>query len=268
MKKKYSNYLNFGCGYRYHPEWTNIDMAKTGSDVIVANLLKGIPYPDNTFDFVYSSHNLEHYPKSKAQNVINDCYRVLKKDGIIRIVVPDLEQKARLYLYAIEKASSGDKNWAMNYEWIMLEMYDQTVRNQSGGDMLAYLSQDKIENLDFIIERGSTEIKGIIQYLQQNKNYISLMNKKYTFKEKIIKLILGSDFEAYKIGKFRLGGEIHQWMYDRYSLGLLLENSNFKNIKCWSATESYLSEWKSFNLDSEQDGTIYKPESLFIEAIK
>jgi hypothetical protein len=39
-------YLNLGCGARYHPAWTNIDIAPRGSSVIAHDLSAGIPLPD------------------------------------------------------------------------------------------------------------------------------------------------------------------------------------------------------------------------------
>jgi hypothetical protein len=35
-----------------------------------------------------------------------------------------------------------------------------------------------------------------------------------------------------------------------------------------SATESYLQDWVKWNLDTETDGTIYKPDSLYMEGKK
>ena len=64
-------------------------------------------------------------------------------------------------------------------------------------------------------------------------------------------------------GQFRFGGEIHQWMYDRYSLGRLLEKVGFKNIVIRSADTSYIDKWKEYKLDD-----ISENASLFIEAIK
>jgi hypothetical protein len=34
------------------------------------------------------------------------------------------------------------------------------------------------------------------------------------------------------------------------------------------ADESYITNWTSFNLDTEPDGSIYKPDSLYMEAVK
>lgn len=91
------NYLNVGCGGKFHKDWVNVDMTSNSKDVIVANLLKGIPFPDNSFDVVYHSQVLEHFPKEKARDFIKECFRVLKPDGIIRVVVPDLENIVNEY---------------------------------------------------------------------------------------------------------------------------------------------------------------------------
>jgi hypothetical protein len=79
---------------------------------------------------------------------------------------------------------------------------------------------------------------------------------------------VGGNCLALQIGKFRLGGEIHQWMYDTFSLGRLLKIIGFKEIIVRDAFTSYFDEWKKYNLDTEPDGTIYKPDSNYIEAIK
>jgi len=87
--------------------------------------------------------------------------------------------------------------------------------------------------------------------------------------ELILRLILRpTDLLALNIGRFRQGGEIHQWMYDYYSLSTLLQNCGFENIIQRSACDSYFADWASFNLDSEPDGSIYKPDSLYVESVK
>jgi hypothetical protein len=57
-------------------------------------------------------------------------------------------------------------------------------------------------------------------------------------------------------------------MYDYYSISLLLKNNGLSGIIRRSAHESYIPNWTNFNLDTELDGTIYKPDSLYVEAIK
>ena len=250
--------LNLGCGATFHPAWTNIDFASTNKNVITHNLLNGIPNQDESFNFVYHSHVLEHFPKNKAQNFINECFRVLKPGGLIRIAIPDLEQIAKLYLSKLNKAAQGDSSSIDDYDWMMLELLDQTVRNQSGGEMQKYLGQDNIRNIDFVRERIGTYTNSIRQsclIAKRHPNYNSEMKTPTTPQEYM------------NIGAFRMGGEIHQWMYDRFSLTRLLNISGFKHIGIVSAHESSFDDFASYNLDV-RNGKVVKADSLFIEAIK
>ena len=280
------NYLNLGCGNRFHPDWTNVNFTSSSEGVIPHNLTKGIPFPDESFDVVYHSHLLEHFTTIAAESFLKECYRVLRPQGILRVVVPDLEQIAKTYLEALEKASSGSQEWAANYEWILLEMYDQTVRNHSGGKMAAYLYREHIPNQEFIAKRLGTEAKNLIETgrrVQQqvqphstSKNKpLNLLKQVYRFmrypnyrKELMLKSIIGEEYTALQFGRFRQNGEVHQWMYDHYSLGMLMKKCGLENIIQRTASESYLPQWSSYNLDTESDGKIYKPDSLFMEGIK
>ena len=145
--------LNLGCGKRYLPGCTNIDFVSHGKGVVSHNLLKGIPFADNTFDIVYHSHFLEHLSRSDALFLTRECYRVLKPGGIIRIVVPDLENIVREYIHWLDSALHGEELAAANYDWIMLEMYDQCVRSCGGGEMGRFLTQSFIENEGFVRSR-------------------------------------------------------------------------------------------------------------------
>jgi hypothetical protein len=69
-----------------------------------------------------------------------------------------------------------------------------------------------------------------------------------------------------KLSQFRVSGEIHQWMYDRYSLSKLLAETGFSNIRQCKADESDIPNFRSYLLDTEENGMIRKPDSLFIEA--
>ena len=71
-----------------------------------------------------------------------------------------------------------------------------------------------------------------------------------------------------EVGRFRALGEVHQWMYDRYSLARLLEKAGLSEITQRAADEGYVANWRTFNLDTNADGSIYKADSLFIEARK
>lgn len=282
-------YLNVGCGLRYFKdaEWTNVDIVSTGEDVIACDLKNGIPFPNNTFDFVYHSHVFEHIPKSQADFFISECIRVLRPNGILRVVIPDLEGIITNYLRLLEKGieNPNSKEIAADYDWIMLEMYDQCVRNTEGGEMLNYLKQEPLINQDFVFSRISTEGKNMRKSFLNSKSkkpykfipdplwkrvispktYSRAIEQLLTFsKRKFIR----KNKEVIETGKFRLCGETHQWMYDRYSLSRILFKHGLVNISTRKADESYLQNWSKYNLDTEPDGSTYKPDSLFMEGLK
>lgn len=268
--------LNLGCGTRFHPDWVNLDSVAHSETVIKHDLRKGIPFEDRSFDVVYHSHVLEHFSYEAGRQFILECYRVLRPQGILRVVVPDLEQIARTYLLALENSLAEDPIWQANYDWMLLELFDQCSRNQSGGDMALYFSQPTIFNIDFIIQRIGTEanyIKAMVEAQQSPKPHpvprswkAAVKHSLWQLRELLYRLLLRSDYTALQIGRLRQSGEIHYHMYDRYSLKRLLDNCGFVNIQLCSATHSQIPDWAATHLDTEPDGHIYKPDSFFMEA--
>lgn len=275
-------YLNLGCGKTYSTEevWTNIDFAYSGEGVIVHNLLNGIPYPENTFDLVYTSHVLEHFTKDDGELFVAECFRVLKPGGVLRIVVPDLEAIVRNYIRLLDELLEDptDQLAKANYMWILLEMYDQTVRTFGGGNMGKYLFKKRIINEDFVIKRFGEEASKIRRSLLNSDFNKIEKTRAVTFPEKLLKIFkhkvktylfkkLNTSEKAVSIGNFRLGGEVHQWMYDRYSLSELLSVFGAKQIKVMDGYTSFIENWIIYELDIVEN-RVRKPDSLFMEAIK
>ncbi len=246
--------LNLGCGKQCHPDWLNIDVAKTADDVVAHDLRKPLPLPDASCAVVYASHVLEHFAKAEAPQFLAECFRVLEPGGIIRIVVPDLEQIARLYVDLTQRAATGDVEAAARYEWIVLELMDQLTRESSGGEMLRYWMQNPMPAENFVTERMGNEVTSFInEHRPPAGQAKELARPKYSPEQ---------------VGKFRAGGEVHKWMYDRYSLGRILQDAGFKNVKVCAAAESRIPGFNQYQLDVLADGGVRKPDSLFMEAEK
>jgi SAM-dependent methyltransferase len=279
--------LNIGCGSRVHPEWVNVDFVSQKKNTISHNLEKGIPFENNYFDIVYHSHLLEHFSKSGAFFLVKECFRVLKSGGIIRVVTPDLEMLTRLYLEMLDKVINEGKELDLNYEWMVIHLFDQSVRNKSGGEMREYLSKTNIKNLTFIENLlGKGEVNNIRNATQKSKTEKareSLKNEGFLhtlrliirsilpqnpFKEILLKILLQREYETLQIGRFRQSGEVHQWMYDRYSLTRLLKKNGFIQINQCSAGQSDIPDWSEFFLDIEPNGEIYRPDSIYMEGVK
>ena len=100
------------------PDWLNISMwggvfndmvdkqvegyevyeYKNGSDVLNYDVTKGLPFEDNSIDYIYSSHFIEHLSFGDAIEFFKECKRVLKRGGILRIICPDLEKWINNYI--------------------------------------------------------------------------------------------------------------------------------------------------------------------------
>ena len=48
-------------------------------------------------DYIYTSHLLEHLYKPKSKHLLEEAFRVLKPNGMIRVCIPDLEHAFKLY---------------------------------------------------------------------------------------------------------------------------------------------------------------------------
>ena len=83
-------------------------MCPVSAEVMRHDLRAALPFKNDEFDGVYHSHVLEHLPRADGERFLRECWRVLLPGGTIRVVVPDLETLARLYLKHLEGAVEGD----------------------------------------------------------------------------------------------------------------------------------------------------------------
>jgi predicted SAM-dependent methyltransferase len=267
-------YLNLGCGERFHPEWVNLDLHPASPSVQAWDLQADLPFPDASFDAVYHSHVLEHFSKADGLRLLKRCRQVLRPHGTLRAVVPDLERIVQLYLNSLEKCVAGDQQAAAQYDWAMIEMYDQTVRERSGGEVLAYVQNADGSQLAFVKERLGAELERMLPAkdaaaIPSRGRDQGVRRLAENVRRKALRLLAGRDgISAYDQGRFRRSGELHKWMYDRYSLANALKAAGFADTKQCEAAESRIPQWPSFHLDTEPDGRTYKPDSLFMEATR
>lgn len=270
-------YVNLGCGPRFHPEWTNIDIRASSPAVIQHDLSRGIPFPDGHFEVVYHSAVLEHIRRVHVPGFMAECFRVLRPGGVIRIAVPDLERICRTYLAKLEQAMLGDAPAALDYDWMMLELIDQMVREKRGGEMARYLSDPNPLNREFVIARIGAESgytgggEGSPPRKWEELRKIWRLGRRVALAGR--KLLLNASIgrrrtEALDIGLFRVSGEVHQWMYDRFSLQRLLLTCGFVEPTIQSARVSRIANWNEFELDALKDGSVLKPDLLVMEAIR
>lgn len=262
--------LNIGCGATHHPDWVNLDVSSLDPAVLLVDVNNGLPFPSGSATVCYSSHLLEHLDKDEARYFLAECRRVLTSGGTIRLAVPDLERIAREYLRLLDIVAAGNGARESDYDWIMLEIYDQTVRNHSGGEMASFLKNLGMDDRPFVKSRIGAEAEHIWEKRAVSKPTIqSTLNSFHMkFVGWVILLLAGkSARKGFQTGVFRSSGELHQWMYDRFSLKRLLEQAGFVDVKTCTPTESRIPEFEKYSLDT-LNGIARKPDSMYIEASK
>lgn len=77
--------------------WLNTDLICRNKRVAFLDAGEKFPFPQNTFQFIYSEHIFEHLTFHQALNMLKECYRVLKPGGVLRMATPNFDFLMGLY---------------------------------------------------------------------------------------------------------------------------------------------------------------------------
>lgn len=83
------NKLDVGCGKDYDKEnYVGVDLSDFGQEVTMNIETDKLPFDDGRFDEIRCYNTLEHIHVDHLIFVMNEFHRVLKKDGVLDIIVP------------------------------------------------------------------------------------------------------------------------------------------------------------------------------------
>lgn len=84
-------YLNLGSGPRGLDtiNWINVDGFKDTNVHYLCDFNRPFPFNPETFDGIFCEHVLEHFTYHDGRKLMIECKRILKTNGVIRIIVPD-----------------------------------------------------------------------------------------------------------------------------------------------------------------------------------
>lgn len=88
--------LHLGCGKNYLDGWVNTDFWPD-SKAIYLDITSRFTFEDNSFDYVFTEHVIEHVPYLAGKNLLHESFRVLKPGGTLRVVTPDINFLIGLY---------------------------------------------------------------------------------------------------------------------------------------------------------------------------
>lgn len=113
-----NNYIQYGCGWSAPKSWRNFDASPTlrferlplvgklytknharfPENVEYGDIVKGLPVQPDSCVGVYCSHILEHLSLEDFQKALKNTHSLLRKGGVFRLVLPDLEYSIKKYI--------------------------------------------------------------------------------------------------------------------------------------------------------------------------
>jgi len=119
-------YVQYGCGFSAPEGWLNFDASPTlrferspigflytrnsqrfPKGVQYGDIVRGLPIATGSVQGLYCSHVLEHLSLSDCDRALAHSASYLRRGGIFRIVLPDLERIARDYLADSSPEAAG-----------------------------------------------------------------------------------------------------------------------------------------------------------------
>jgi SAM-dependent methyltransferase len=82
--------LNWGCGNTRPSGWVNSDRQHLEGLKYVADIRKGLPFPNDHFHYAVGVHSLPELAYRELLPALQELRRVLKPEGTLRLVLPDL----------------------------------------------------------------------------------------------------------------------------------------------------------------------------------
>ena len=254
MAKTPTTKLNLGCGARFLDDesWANADLMPKWRRVHRVNLNRPLPYRDCSFEFIYSSHVLDHFPLARAQRIVQEAHRCLKPGGVLRISVPDLAYCAQRYIQSYMQ----NELHPLRHEWHTIELIDQMTRTEYGGEKARFLAMatEKPQLMEWLKPLLGAEMR-----LHLDRR----IEARPSLAQKIMALLKNLALRR----NFETSGERHYWAFDKISLRDFIKKCGFKDPREMSWDHSDYAPFRTENLDAES-GCQYKPGSIYMEAAK
>lgn len=129
-----------GANESYHP---NIDVREIPGHVDIVWDLEQFPYPfeAESFDFIYGRFVMEHINWRYIEDFIKELYRLVKKDGSVVMIVPNLRAQAMMLV--------SKQKWTLKDDVCMIFGDNDYEDNSHKASLSPELAEELFRNAGF-----------------------------------------------------------------------------------------------------------------------
>jgi len=120
------------------------------------DVIEGLPFANDSCSFFYSEHFLEHLPIQNGVRFLSECYRSLRKGGVVRIGMPSLEETVRHYYENVWATQPWLEKYG--YKWIKTRAEYININFREWGHQWLYDGEELHRRLG---EAGFTQITDV-----------------------------------------------------------------------------------------------------------
>jgi predicted SAM-dependent methyltransferase len=154
--------VHIGAGPHPLDGWINIDVSPAPFSM---DARWGLPFGANSCDFIFSSHMLEHlYYGDEVRAHLKDVFDTLKKGGVFRMIVPDIEKYIKAYAEDDREFYESQKKvwpWARECKTKLEHFLAYAGAHQLIEEYLSHKYAYDFETLEFVLREAG--FKKIIQ---------------------------------------------------------------------------------------------------------
>lgn len=90
--------INLGSGHWKFTGWVNVDIDHASEPDVVADLAACLPFADGVARLMHTEDFIDQLELDQAAAFLSECHRILAPGGVLRVLTPDMQKLAYLYL--------------------------------------------------------------------------------------------------------------------------------------------------------------------------